>query len=196
MKLKRFIVLCAAASILLVGCKKEITFDEPTIEVYKDGTICQTVVETFDKPYYDEAELKAEYDDAIDKFNSSNDGKEKVSLNDLHVADGNVYVSVEYESYKAASDFQSVQIFYGTVEDALKAGYAFGATLKGIEDGNMIEKAGLKALEKNHVLITGESGMVDVPKSIVYVSANVEVVSDNKARVSSDSSGLAYIVTK
>lgn len=196
MKSSFFLIICAAVTILMAGCGKPLTFNEPTIEVYKDGKIRQTIVESFDKPYYDENELRAEFDDALEKYNNSNDSTGKISLIDLHVSEGDVFASLEYESYKAANAFQDVQMFYGTVGEACDEGYSFDVVLKGTEDDVKIEKSGLAQIKDKHVFITGESGLIEVPKSIMYVSANIEPVSDKIARVSSDSSGLAYIVTK
>ena len=46
------------------------------------------------------------------------------------------------------------------------------------------------------IIIVGEVVRVDCPKKVTYVSANVEVINDKTVRVSSDSSGLAYILLK
>ena len=183
-------------SVILCGCaKKSSVFEEPTIEICSDGSILRTMVESFDKPYYDVEELKTEYERALSDYNSgSNPGK--VSLNDIHALDKEVFISLEYENCEAGSAFDGCELFWGSVQNASAGGYFEDTTLKGVKDAQLVEGFDAAKLNDKNVFVTDESGIVIFPKNVIYVSANVEVLSDKEVRISSDSSGLAVIVTE
>ena len=190
------LALLAAMLIMLSSCGSEkIVFNEPTVKVSKKGAISQTIVEKFDKDYYDADELKDEFNSAIDDFKKeSNEGE--ITLSDLYTDNGEVFVSLEYSSSEAAKAFNNEDIFYGTVNDAYDNGYTLDVNLKGVEDGTLIGKSELMEMDKNHIFIVSSAGIVYTPYKVMFVSAGVEVLGDKEVRVSSDSDGLAYIVMK
>ena len=51
-------------------------------------------------------------------------------------------------------------------------------------------------MKDESIIVISEVVRVRSPKKIIYTSANVEVIDEKNARVSSDSTGLAYIVVK
>lgn len=191
--------ICLAVNLILcmlMGCgTEEVVIAEPAFEISKKGVISQTMVESFDKDYYSVDELRSEFEGAISEFNGSNQGDE-AHLEELHAENGKVYVNLRYDSSVAAGSFLNEVIFYGTVNDAYDMGHMLDVSLKSVSDGTVISKAELMDMKKNHIFICQESGLVLLETKILYVSANVEVTGDKSARISSDSDGLAYIVTK
>lgn len=51
-------------------------------------------------------------------------------------------------------------------------------------------------MQKEDIIIVSEVVRINSPKKIEYTSANVDVIDERNARVSSESAGLAYIVVK
>ena len=74
-------------------------------------------------------------------------------------------------------------------KDTLKNGDTISITLKD-SNGNPI------ADQKVDIIIVSEVVRINSPKKIEYTSANVDVIDERNARVSSESAGLAYIVVK
>ena len=189
-------MLCIACALMFCACKEEsITFAEPTIEVSKKGAISQTIVESFDKEYYNVNELRSEIESAISDF-ESNGHKDEVKLTDVHTNEGKVFVSFSFASSEVDSAFQDDEIYYGTINDAYDNGYSLDVTLKSVNDDTKIGKAEIMDMKKNHILIVSSHGIVKTEYKIQYVSANVEVIDEKTVRISSDSDGLAYIVMK
>jgi len=191
------IILCCIFILSLCSCKEEqITFDEPSVRVSKNGIITQTIVERFDKSYYNANELQSEIEKAINDYCLNGGGKDDVSLSDVHTDNGNVFVTLVFSSYEADKKFQGEDVFFGTVNEAYDNGYSLDISLLSVEDGSVIGKSELMELKKNHILILSTPGLVNTYNKIVYVSPNVEVIDEKNVRILSDSSGLAYIVTK
>lgn len=180
----------------LSGCNEESndSFAETTISIDKKGRISQQIVESFDKDYYDVNELKQEFEGAISSYNQSADTAEAIKLKDIHVEDGSVYVSLDYASAKDYSELQKEQLFVGTINDAYNAGYMMSVTLKGTQEGDKIGKVEIMGMSDKHIIILSEPVRVHAYSNIKYVSANVDVISETDARVSSESGGLAYII--
>lgn len=196
MKKLSSLIICMSMTLLLCACaKKTPEIAESTLTIQKDGTIAQTIVESFDKDYYSVDELREEYDTALAEY-SAKGNKSGATLTDIHTEDGKIFVSLEYESAKADEEFSGAETFFGTVNDAYDAGYTLEVTLKSVSDGDKIGKSELMDMKKAHILIMSESGIVKTYSKIQYVSANAEVLSDKSVRISSDSDGLAYIVMK
>lgn len=195
--MKKCIFICSIIFILctFVGCgSAEVVIAEPAFEINKKGEIVQTMVESFEKEYYSVDELKAELETALSDVSNKTD--ESIELQNIYAENGKVFVKISYDTSSLAKSFLDEDIYFGTVNDAYDAGYLLDVNLKSVSDGLIIGKNELMGMKKNHIFICPESGMVYLDYKILYASANVEVIDDKSARVSSDSDGLAYIVTK
>ena len=148
---KRAIALLTALGAcvsILTGCSGE-TVEEPirtsTIVLAADGSFTQCRVEDFDRDDYQLSELdgmiRREVQDYVGE--AAGDGQtvtvEQVSSleeNDaqamvaLHFADSEVY-----KDYRAQVDNQSCELFYGTVQEALEAGYDLAGVLQDAKKG-------------------------------------------------------------
>lgn len=189
------IILCVMVT-LLSGCgQTNVIIAEPAIVSSRDGSITQTIVESFDKDYYDINELIDTYNSAFNEYESAH-SNQMITLTDAHTENGKVFVTIKYSSYICARDFGGADVFYGIVNDAYDAGYDFDINLMNVLNGEVIGKAEMMDIKNNHLLIVSEPGLVCTDFKILYVSPNVEVLSEKKVRVSSDSGGFAYIVMK
>ena len=72
---------------MLAGCGKSLDADTDTVYVQKNGTVLSVDVETLDKDYYDETELKDYVTDAVSAYTGEH-GKSAVKLENLSVKDG------------------------------------------------------------------------------------------------------------
>ena len=200
--MKKFIsvLLCILLIVVFSGCGDENQavedYYETTVSFGKDGTITEVIVESFDKPYYTEDGLKAFFQEKIKDFNSTNIGNGTVELKSLTVESGNAKATLFFDSDDTYKTFSGNSIFYGTISEAYDKGYITETVLKAYGTDGTITKNDLMKMNKSSIIVVSEVIRVSCPQKIAYTSANVEVIDDRMVRVSSDSTGLAYIVLK
>lgn len=193
-----FFLLCMIMMFSTVGCgkEKEEEYFETTLSFDKNGGIKDVIVESFSQDYYSEDGLKAFFQEKISEYNSSNVGGKDVTLDSIAVEDGKAKATLIFEDSEAYSSFYNSVAFYGTISEAYDKGYITETVLKKVGASETISKVDLMKMSNAEIIIVGEVVRVDCPKKVTYVSANVEVINDKTVRVSSDSSGLAYILLK
>lgn len=200
--MKRYIILCISILVLtcslLAGCGEsqadiETDYKETTIRIDKKGSVSETIIEPFDKDYYDIDELKEEFLQDINEYNSSKTD-ETVKLKSIKLENGNVNVQVEFASTEDYKNLVKEDLYYGTINDAYDSGYKMDIAMKGTKEGNKIGKVEIMGMKDKEIVILSEHVKVSVPRNIEYVTANVEVLSEKEARVVSESGGLAYLV--
>ena len=179
----------------LAGCDKDEEFDETEIIIRKNGTITENIVESFDKDYYNLDELKTEFTNEIAEYNESI-GSEEITLEKLEQEGGNVYATLDFTGPSDYENFIKEDMFVGSIGDAYDHGYTMDVSLKGVESGDIINKVAIMGKADSTIIILSEPVKVTTFKEIAYVSANVDVLGSNKARILSESGGLAYIVLK
>lgn len=181
---------------ILAGCSQgEDNYDETTLTVEKNGKVSQHIVESFDRDYYSIDELKGEYNDAVRSYNDSIGGEE-IKLKNVELKDSRVYVDIAFTGPSDYESFVGEKLFVGTVNDAYDNGYSMDVTLKGVQEGDKIGKVRIMGMSDKDIIILSEHVRIKTFKDIAYVSANVDVVDDNQARVLSESDGLAYLILK
>ncbi|MCR4923502.1 MAG: hypothetical protein K5931_05780 [Lachnospiraceae bacterium] len=178
----------------LTACSTNKDFNETTISINKKGNIESYIYESFDKGYYNVGELQSVLDDEIAAYNEKTGEKDRVKLKSLSVEDQVAKAVFIYKSYEDYSSFNNVDFFYGTIEEAKKAGYSISAAMKSIEDGSSISGEEALAMTDKMVIVISEPVLVESSSDIGYVTANVENLDKRHVRMSSDSSGRAYII--
>ena len=185
--MKRFstMLLSVVLSIgLLAGCGKDYKVQESTVFILKNGDIVSTDVEEF-ADTYDKAALETYINDAIKVYADEN-GSDAVELSELTVENGKATLIMEYASAKDYSDFNGIDLFAGTVGEALAAGYTFDVALASIEDGKatactkdeIIDSSDLK------VVVYKGTGNINVSGKILYSSVeNVKYIDKNTMSV-------------
>ena len=193
---KRIIVIMTAVLVCLSACAEaEGDYAESTIVVAKKGRISERIIENFDKDYYNLDELKSEFESLVSQYNE-NIGGEEIRLKKVELNGTLLTVDLDFTGPSDYENFTGERLFVGTVKDAYDNGYTMDVTLKGVENGDKIEKVQIMGLSDKSIVILSEHVRVRTFDDIAYVSANVEVVGDNEARVLSESDGLAYIILK
>lgn len=161
------VVLCIG---MFAGCGKNYSVNESTVFILKNSKIVSTDVEEFSDTY-DQAALESYINDAINEYTQEN-GKDSVKLNKLTVEDGKAVLTIEYASAKDYMNFNGVELFEGSVVDALAAGYTFDVDFAAVSDMNatacskndIIDSSDLK------VVIFKGTGNINVDGKIVYAS--------------------------
>ncbi|MBO4890576.1 MAG: hypothetical protein J5574_06245 [Lachnospiraceae bacterium] len=183
------------ALIPLCGCAKdEYDFAETTITVEKRGRVKESIVESFDKDYYNLDELTQEFTSSVEEYNEAIGGQE-IKLRGIELKkDSKIYVDLEFTGPSDYENFVGEKLFVGTVGDAYDNGYTMDVVLKGVDKGDKIDKLKIMSMSDRNIIIMSEHARVRTFKDIAYVSANVDVIDSNEARVLSESDGLAYLI--
>ena len=189
------ICILFVALVSLCGCAKdEYDFAETTITVEKRGKVKESIVENFDKDYYSLDELTQEFTSSVDQYNESIGGDE-IKLRKIELKkDSKVYVDLEFTGPSDYESFVGEKLFVGTVSDAYDNGYSMDVVLKGVDKGDKIDKLKIMSMSDRNIIIMSEHARIRTFKDIAYVSANVDVIGSNEARVLSESDGLAYLI--
>lgn len=156
------------------------------LEIKKDGSVIETIVEDFSGEYYEEEELKNFIMSEVADFNNTSD-LDKISVEQFENKDGVIHVKIVYPSvlsYAAynSDEYNSKTLFFGTVAEAYDAGMELDVTLTdGKDQEKTIGKEELLGMGDSHILISEEPVAVKVFGRIAYVSENVSVTGKNKA---------------
>lgn len=182
----------------LLGCRQgtDDEYYETTLSFDRDGRITDVIFESFSESYYSEEGLSAYFNEMISDFTSQNIGNAEISLEELNVGDGKARARLTFDSADTYSAFNGVTTFFGTVNEAYDKGYINEIVLKSVDSPDILDKVKLMEMKDSRLIIVGEVVQVKSPTKILYTSANVEFVDDKSVRVSSDSTGLAYILIK
>jgi hypothetical protein len=214
MKKKYLILLIAVTALVMLGCKKKeesyTSARDHQIEVGAEGNITSTLIDVFDKDYYNQEEFRSLVENEIANYNSGNQ-EDVLELDILEVEEQNITLRMKYATAADYASFNKVILFKGTISEALAAGYDFNTSFieldgqKAKEDevaGNVIRELG----NDYQVIITNEVVEIIVPSTISYISNNMGIetkkvayVEDVEAITAStvdDSKTLAYVVYK
>lgn len=170
-----------ACSLLLSGCgsaKLPETIENTTVAVDSKGVVTSYLVDSFDKSYYSVNELATMAAEDVADYNAEHplaDGTSlKVEAVEL-LADGSkVMVQHVYNDGTVYEDYNGQELFFGTVSEALLAGYDLSALLTAVKDGAPLSQEELmKKPDKTHVLITDVKADIYCPYKVTHVGDGV-----------------------
>ncbi|MCM1387639.1 MAG: hypothetical protein NC231_09935 [Bacillus sp. (in: Bacteria)] len=170
-KWKKLIFVMTAA-FFLAGCGSVGVPDMNTISVMKDGKITQTIVDGFERNYYNPEELEQMAKEKIARYS---DSEEAIVCESVESSGDKIIVKMVYQSGTEYTNYNNRELFCGTVGEAFEKGYS----LKDIvgEDGEVISDEELSAIRENHVVIVQTKALeqldVNVYDKILYTSENV-----------------------
>ncbi len=173
--MKRYMSLLLIGVLLLslTACGKPLKVDQNTIYVQKKGKIISAIVQKFDKDYYDAEELNAYVNERVEAYVSTHE-KDSVKVEEFSVEEGVARLNVQYAGYADYAALNEVELFAGTVPQALAEGYDFNDEFVKVEDGALGAKATkdeIIALADYKVVILSEKLDVKVDGTIAYASA-------------------------
>lgn len=191
---KRISLCLLMCSILLFsGCKGALPEDD-TISVDKKGRVTSTIVEEFDKEFYDAEELEGEIDEELAKYNQ-NFAADHIRKEAFKVEDGTASLQLVFDEWKYYSDYTGLTLFAGTVSEAEEEGYDLSGEYLDA-DGSLTDVETVSAGEDVHVLILEEAVKVQVPGKILAVSPSDNVTVTDSREASVQEAGLSYIIYK
>lgn len=208
---KRAVVLLTALGAcvsILAGCSGETT-EEPirtsTIVLAADGSFIQCRVEDFDREDYQLSELdgmiRQEVQDYVGEAAGDGQAVAVEQVSSLEENDAQAMVALRfagsevYKDYRAQVDRQSCELFYGTVQEALEAGYDLAGELQDVKKGTALTSEQLAKIGGNRVLIFEEAMQIRCPSRVLYTSGNVRIT-DAGYVDGTEGEGLKYVVMK
>lgn len=197
-KKKRFLLTILPTVLLLVaGCAGgNSDLNETTLMIGSKGEITHHIVESFDKSYYNEDELRSQINEQVSDYCSNKGDDKLIKLKELKILDGVATAELVFKDYNDYAAFNEVDFFYGTVKEAIAADYPTDVTLKSADDDDTIGKYEFESLTDNRIIVTSEPVLIKTPGKIAYTTANIDVVDKDMAKMASDSVGVGYIVLK
>ena len=194
MKKRRLLVAVTGLSLLLGACGFMEDVDTTTISVDKKGAVKETIIEDFDKDYYDAAELSQMIEQEITEYNSRFSAGGNVELSSCEEIEEGAQIKVVIE-YASSTDYQDMNgrvLFAGTVSDAYNAGYEFVSMQSA--DGQSVDAAKVLELGDKHMVISEEALSIKAAGKILYVSEGVSIAGDKTAVLPDDGEKLSYII--
>lgn len=165
---------------------------QPTVLLGESGELQVSMVESFDRDYYSVDELAGMVREELSSY-------EGVTLNYTGMAEdgsGNVVVTLDFADDAACGSYFDSTVFYGTVREALEAGYDPGSNLVSVKTGEAITADQLSRLSDRYLLILGWQAEIRSPKKVLYHSGNASLTEagfvDGVAE--GDDPGLIYVI--
>ncbi len=194
---------CMITALMLVGCgaaKVPEIVDVTSIVVADSGEVTSYLVDEFDKDYYDLADLTAMALQEAAQYNTQTQAGERIPLTVEKVealSDGSnkVVVTHKYDSVDTFMNYNGSVLFYGTVTEAVDAGYSLSVTLKNVKDGTLYSEAQLLQNPDKYLLITNEKAVIYCPRKVTYVSGDA-VYNEDGTVDTSQAEGRVLILMK
>ncbi len=208
---KKLVKLCTILLMLavfaLTGCEQEVVYipvTTNTLEVTEDGRLIGYIVESFEKEYYDIKELETYVRSEIDAYNeekkqlSEGTGRSPIIVEKVIMAeDGSkqAVVALDFQSAEVYEDYMGKELFYGTVEDAVAAGYNVVQKLSAVKNGELLTEEKVNKHAQKHILIVEDVISVRTAEKVQYLSVNARLTTDGFVNCT-DSEELKFIITK
>ena len=168
------LLMAVLALAVLMGCGSSLKVDENTVYVQKKGRVIGASVETFDKDYYSQEELEEYVNQRVEDYTESHE-KNSVKMDSFSVEEGVAKLNIRYAGYEDYAEFNNIEMFAGSVLQAMAAGYDFEDEFLTVTDGELGESVGkdtVTADEEYKVVILNEKVNVKVDGTVAYVSAD------------------------
>lgn len=200
----RSVLAAGICLLLLTGCggtQMPDTIEKTTLSVDEEGIVTAYLVESFDKEYYDVEELKTMAVEEAAAYNTGADAGTVVpiSVEGVELLESGSEVKVTYR-YNNADTYElhtEGVLFYGTVTEALKAGYDMkNVTMRSVKDGEPVAPAwiAVEAADK-HILITNQKVEIYSPYKVTHISEGA-VCNENGSVDATQAEGEVYILMK
>ena len=181
-------VLCIS---MFIGCGSVTTKKQNAMVISDKGNVEASSYGSFDKEYYDAAELKQQIQDAIDEYNDTN-GSDRIKLKKCSKDKDGVHLVITYESGDDYTAFNGVQCYVGKLGTAVSEGAADSSVRITSSDGSLkttIGELNNKSGTELNILIIEEPLVVSVPQAVQYISGDVQLDKNGNCIVGEDSKG-------
>ena len=187
--MKKIISMCllmVMSVLFFSGCNKSLNVDENTVYINKKGKVIGAVIENFDKDYYNAEELEQFIHSRVEEYTLKN-GEESVEIQDFSVESGIARLNMVYDGYSHYAGFNEIQMFVGSIPQAMAEGYDFSGEFRKVEDGELkseVDKSEVTSNFEYKVVILSEKVNVKVDGTILYVSSDyTSLVEEDTVRI-------------
>ena len=163
----------------------EDAIEETTIGINRDGTVEFASVETFDKSYYNESELKSFAETSVSDYNTKVGAKEAVSIDKVTVKDGKAYVALLFDTMEHFKDYNNDGECKLYSWDEVKTKKFVPEEFKGVIDSNSVSTQAISVSDTEKVLVVQGDYRVKVLGKILYYSSGA-IVGNDEIKVTSD----------
>ena len=166
------IVALAVGTLLIIKHKNRFHVDTSTVFILDKGKVVTTDIETFDTGKYSLEELTAYLIEILDTYNSKH-GEKSVIQKDYLVENNVATLILEYANTDVYEDFYGIELFSGTVSEALEAGYKFDVDFALVSDDEVTacDAEDITSQTELKCAIIKANTRVQVDGKILYVSA-------------------------
>lgn len=200
------LLITVLAMLFLTACGGKLEVDESTVYIQKKGKVIGASVEDFDKDYYNAEELEEYVNRRVDDYNEGHDDK-SVEVDTFSVEEGVAKLHIRYAGYEDYAAFNEVEMFSGTVPQAMAAGYTFDEEFLEVAEGRLGEaadKSDVTASDDYKVVILSEKVNVKVDGTVLFVSSKYTSILDKDTvsislpedAVDGEELALSYIIYK
>ncbi|MBR1852379.1 MAG: hypothetical protein IJ794_04255 [Lachnospiraceae bacterium] len=192
---RRWIWLLAAGLMLLSGCdgaaKAPETVTQNSLVIDRDGSVTAHLVDVFDREYYSIDDLSLMAQKEAQTYNQKHAAKPNaIVLLNIGTVENNansVIVSYQFKDTEVYTDYMEQTLFYGTAEEAGKAGYDFAQMNRvlytpsgesSIVSAQLADSTGTEKLSQKHVVLLEEPALVYCPYRVKYISDGARLMED------------------
>jgi len=172
------LILCAS---LFSACGKDYSSANSTVYVLKNGKVVCVDVEDFDESVYSVADLQTYAEEKINLYNSEN-GKDAAKLQSVTCENSRVSMMIEYKTVEDFTKFTGVNLFVGSIAEALAAGYDFSGDFYQVgEEGSRdtsVSSASFVSDSSYKVAIIDSAYCVNVYGEIAFYSGKYTTMVD------------------
>lgn len=167
------IAAVAIGAIYFLSQRENFKADTSTVFILDKGKVVTTDIETFDTEKYSMEELTAYLTKIIDTYNGTH-GEESVIQKEYLVENNVATLILEYANADVYEDFYGIELFTGTVDEALKAGYAFDVDFARVsnEKAEACDAGEITTQPELKIAIIKANTRVQVDGKILYISAD------------------------
>jgi hypothetical protein len=179
------LLVCMMISIL-TGCSKKLEVDNNTVYVQKKGDITGVTIEKFDKEYYNPEELEGYVDERVAEYLADHE-EESVAVDSFDIKKEVVKLTMDYSDYKDYAAFNDIEMFSGTIAEALAEGYDFKGEFVTVKEGKLGDEVSTDEVTKTDdakVVVIDEKVDVKIDGTIQFVSAaNTSMANEDTVRI-------------
>ncbi len=189
-----------AAVLGLGGCagqEKALTADTDTIILQEKGGVVGYITQEFDENRYSYEQLQQMMDSEITSYCSqTSEGAVVLDKSELS-EDGVLTVVMTYGSAQDYAAFNRETFFYGTIEEAVFAGYDLQELqMRDAADAEVtVGRAELESMPDSYILITEDPSNIRGYHKLAYVGMNDTVVNEHEVDTD-DSENMHYVIFK
>ena len=184
-------ILIVTCAVMLAGCGKseaeKYDADRNTLFVQSDSSIISTIIDTLGEDHYDVAELEEFAKNEIEGYNY-NVLEEAVSLVSFASEGDKVKLIMKYTSAEHYYDFNTEEMYLGSVSSAMSDGYMFETGFvdyKELKEAALIDVTG-NTSSKVLIMEPSEEMVISLPSKVIYISSHVTQIDKKTVQIPAD----------